>query len=128
MASAVNRLQGSAGGQRFKPIGRWVPATAMLVAALAALDTWANYRFMCGSLRQHAYRELEGVVTAFVPEDDGVHRHEQFRVGGMLLAYSAYWATLAFHQTALRGGPIHDGLHVRIAEVNGAILRLEIAQ
>jgi len=36
--------------------------------------------------------------------------------------------TAGFNNTLSHGGPIHEGLRVRIADVDGAIARLEIAR
>lgn len=73
------------------------------------------------------YRMLQGVVTNFVPEGNGGHPMERFTLQGVTFSYSTYDGTSAFHLTARHGGPMRDGLSVRLAEHNGRILRLEIA-
>ena len=51
---------------------------------------------------------------------------ESFAVGGHRFSYSDYVVTSGFHNTASHGGPIHDGLDVRVSYLGNLILRLEI--
>jgi hypothetical protein len=51
---------------------------------------------------------------------------ESFEVAGRRYRYSDFVLVPGFHTTTTRGGPIREGLHVRIADVDGEIARLEI--
>ena len=68
----------------------------------------------------------EGVVRDFVPERLGGHGLERFRVGDTRFEYSSSDSKSAFNWTVGNGGPIREGLRVRILDVDGAIARVEI--
>lgn len=99
------------------------------VASLGILaHTWREYDTLRNALRRREFRVVEGKVSNFVPEGLDGHPTEKFQLGNIRFQYSTSDITSAFHRTAARGGPIHDGLRVRIAEVDGAIARLEVAR
>ena len=101
----------------------------MLVGTVGMLViTWDDYAELRSALARHAYRVVTGTVTDFVPEGPDGHPTERFRVDGAQYAYSTYDITSAFHLVARNGGPIHNGVPVRISEVRGSIARLEIAR
>lgn len=56
------------------------------------------------------------------------HARETFVVNGQYFSYSDYDLTQGFNQTQSHGGPIKEGLQVRITHVDGSIVKLEIAQ
>ena len=79
---------------------------------------------------------VEGLVEDFHPAPYEGHQDESFVVNGVRFAYSDYVITGGFRQTASHGGPIRQGLRVRIrylpggsTELNGrsanVIVRLE---
>lgn len=81
------------------------------------------------ALNTGTYTHVEGIVEDFVPGDRAGHVDESWRVrsGGEVYTYS-YSSSMrvpGFHRSA---GPIRSGLHVRIADVDGYIARLEIAE
>jgi hypothetical protein len=82
------------------------------------------------AIRDGRYRIVEGTVTDFVPADAGDHHPEHFAVltpgGRVEYFYSESTVTQGFNQSQNHGGPIRDGLRVRIADVGGKIARLEI--
>jgi hypothetical protein len=80
------------------------------------------------ALRSGHYSVVEGPVTKFVPMPYTGHAMESFVVGGNRFSYSDYILTPGFHNTASHGGPIHEGLYVRIAYVGNDILRLEVRE
>jgi len=57
---------------------------------------------------------VEGVVEDFHPAPYEGHQDESFSVGGVRFAYSDYVITGGFRQSSSHGGPIHQGLVVRI--------------
>jgi hypothetical protein len=71
---------------------------------------------------------VEGVVHDFVPMPFDGHPHESFEVAGHSYEYSDFEVTQGFNNTQSHGGPMRDGLRVRIADVGGRIARLEIAR
>lgn len=69
------------------------------------------------------YEVVEGAVTNFEPETRG--SFESFSVNGHRYTYSSrMWG---FHQSNMIGGPMREGLHVRIRDMGGRIAKLEIA-
>jgi len=80
---------------------------------------------------QYAYRSghysvVEGNITEFDPMPYRGHRMECFTVTSQRFCYSDNVMTPGFNQTASHGGPIRDGLPVRISYSEDTILRLEI--
>jgi len=74
--------------------------------------TYDSYRKAMMALRDGQYAIVEGYVS------DKGHR----------FSYSDYVASAGFNNTASHGGPIREGLYVRVTYTNGVILRLEVAQ
>ena len=71
---------------------------------------------------------VEGVVENFHPMPKSGHDTERFEVNGVGFSYSDYIMSAGFNNTASHGGPIREGLPVRICHEAGDILRLEIAR
>jgi hypothetical protein len=73
------------------------------------------------------YSVVEGTVANFHPMPYSGHQNETFSVNGVQFSYSDYVVVPCFNNTASHGGPIHDGLRVRIAYSGNCILKLEVA-
>lgn len=83
-------------------------------------------------------REITGVVSHYVPQrgrSDGVRaRPESFKVNGVRFEFQDNVFTGGFNRTAANGGPISDGVGVRICYVprrawaSNIIVRLEVAE
>lgn len=71
---------------------------------------------------------VEGKVEQFVPMPYHGHADETFIVNGRYFAYSDYDLTKGFNNTQSHGGPMKEGLQVRITHVDGSIVKLEIAK
>jgi LPXTG-motif cell wall-anchored protein len=71
---------------------------------------------------------VEGPVTNFVPAPATGHANESFCVSNACFSYSDYVVTPGFNQTSSHGGPIHEGLNVRITYVGNTILKLEVSK
>jgi hypothetical protein len=101
------------------------------VALAVATSMVREYSMLRTALAQGHYRTVEGLVTDFVPASGGDHHAEHFIVvtPTARVPYSYSWATVTqgFNESQNHGGPMHEGLRVRIADVNGEIARLEIA-
>jgi hypothetical protein len=65
-------------------------------------------------------------VRNFKPMPYAGHAEESFDVAGVPFRYSDYQVSVGFNNTASHGGPIREGLPVRISFVGNTILRLEI--
>jgi len=112
----------------YRSLLRVVIALATLVTIIILVITWQDYSAMRSALSMHTYRVVTGQVTDFVPEGPNGHPMEQFTVSGSRYVYASSDITSAFHQTARNGGPLHEGVLVRIADSHGAIVRLEMAR
>jgi hypothetical protein len=81
------------------------------------------------SLRNKVYWTVEGPVQGLVCEP----KRESFAVQGVRFDYSDYDLTPCFHNAATHGGPMRDGLYVRITYIRdpvfgrNGIIRLEVA-
>lgn len=75
---------------------------------------------------------VEGPVRNFHPMPAGGHDTERFTVGAVHFAYSEYLIAPGFRQTSAHGGPVREGLPVRIhysgAPERASILKLEIEE
>ena len=94
----------------------------------AGIINYSNFASLRTAAQNGAVDVVEGKVEQFVPMPWSGHANETFVVGGQYFSYSDYDMTKGFNQTQSHGGPIHEGLQVRIAHVNGSIVKLEIAQ
>ena len=105
---------------------------ACTVAAGDILATVGSNLRVRYRLNHDDYTVVEGVVSDFVPGDWIGHRHELWRVRSgdkdYWYTYSKSIITSGFRQTQEEGGPIHNGVHVRIADMDGLIARLEVAR
>ena len=71
---------------------------------------------------------IEGTVSQFIPMPYTGHAMESFVVHGVRFAYSDYVITAGFNNTSSHGGPIREGLPVRIWYRGNEILRLDVAK
>lgn len=77
---------------------------------------------------------VEGSVESFHPMPSGGHDTERFDVAGVHFEYSHWSVSQGFNQDVTVGGPIREGLYVRIHYVRlpgesfGTIVRLELRQ
>lgn len=92
----------------------------------AFVGTYYEYRSMINALDHGRYEVVEGIVERFVPMPKEGHVNERFVVGGRRYSYSDYEVTAGFNNTSSHGGPIREGLRVRVVDVDGKIARLEI--
>jgi hypothetical protein len=67
----------------------------------------------------------EGRVSRFIPMPYSGHALEHFCVDKACFSYSNYLSSPGFNQTSSHGGPIHEGLPVRVTYTGNTIVRLE---
>jgi len=99
---------------------------SLLWTTIVFTATFSEYLSVTSDLREGRYSIVEGPVEDFVPMPFAGHPMESFTVGGHRFSYSDYLGTSGFHNTASHGGPIRQGLYVRISYSGNLILRLEI--
>ena len=73
-----------------------------------------RYHEHLSALRAGNYSVVEGVVESFHPMPYEGHSYESFRVRGIRFTYSDYTITPCFNNTASHGGPIREGIRVRV--------------
>ncbi|XYH96907.1 hypothetical protein ACMHYB_55575 [Sorangium sp. So ce1128] len=89
----------------------------------------SRYFQLKGALRSNRAEVVEGPVEHFHPMPDAGRDKERFSVQGVPFAYSDGAHTGAFNRSRAKGGPIEEGLQVRIHYLHldneNLILRLE---
>ena len=116
-----------------------VKLTTRLAICLAAAvimsfaSHWASVRTETLNrieLAQGPMETVEGRVEEFKAMPYAGHDVERFRVGGEFFSYSDYVETGGFNNTSSHGGPIREGIPVRIGFVrrqnDNVIVRLEV--
>jgi hypothetical protein len=88
--------------------------------------TFSQYRKCVEAYRTGKYQIVEGVVENFAPMPYEGHCDECFSVQSKRFCYSDYEIQAGFNRSASHGGPIRQGLPVRVGYYDGQILRLEI--
>lgn len=95
----------------------------------AWLNTYLHFENLRDALRRGEYSIAEGRVTDFIPTPYGGKDRESFNVGERHFSYSSYDLTKGFNQTRDKGGPLREGLQVRISYVDDdTIVRIEVAK
>lgn len=101
---------------------------ALCWTLVAFASTYSDYLTLRDAVRNGQCELVEGTVTKFVPMPREGHANEHFVVNGHYYEYSDYGVTAGFNNTQSHGGPLREGLRVRICAVGGEIARLEIAE
>jgi hypothetical protein len=100
---------------------------AILIAVVGTMGSYFRDRSLREALGSGRAQVAEGRVTDFTPMSDFGNKTESFRVGDHRFAYSDYVETGGFNNTSTHGGPVREGLQVRVTYVGKVIVRLEIA-
>jgi hypothetical protein len=111
--------------------GRHVQArTVAPIAAVVALVLTGllGCRFLSAFDLSHQMSGGDVTVVTGVVQDAGSSKvgAECFTVEAHRYCYDGF-SSIGFHQTAANGGPIRDGLQVRLSSIGDVIVRLEIA-
>ena len=110
------------------PVVFCVFAFAILWTGMAAVSTFSEYSALSKARAGNNVQVVEGLVTDFKPMPVTGHGRERFCVSGVCFEYSDYVVTSGFNNTSSHGGPIHEGLQVRVSYVCNTIVKLEIAK
>lgn len=110
---------------------RFWPRLCFLLVTLWTLVTvcvvgW-DYYSARDALISGQYQVVEGRVSGFHPMPARRHDHEHFTVNGVRFEYSHDSVSACFNDDAASGGPIREGLPVRVTYRGNCILRLEVA-
>lgn len=97
---------------------------------IAGIGIISQYLEVQTTLKNGQAAVVEGYVQNFHPMPSSGHDTERFTVNGVQFAYSDYSMTSGFNNTSSHGGPIREGIYVRIHYTGppsaATILRLEI--
>lgn len=111
--------------------GFWL-GFSILWTVTTIVGVLGSYWHLSRALRNGTAQVVEGRVEQFEPMPYEGHARERFAVDGVHFAYSDYNITSAFNNTSSHGGPIREGLLVRIHYVGSTdraqIVRLEVAE
>jgi len=91
------------------------------------MATSSQQNRIVGALAEKRYEQVEGTVVNFRPGAADSHPPEEFDVGSHHYRYAPAEDLYGFNQVAGNHGPLRNGVRVRIADVDGIIARLEIA-
>lgn len=113
-----------------RTMARWMPkffigfATLWILVAFAG--TYSGYSKLAAAYETGNFDVVEGVVVDFRPMPKGGRPHERFAVEGVTFTYSDYNVVPGFNNAKSHGGPIDDGIYVRVSYVGNSILKLEV--
>jgi hypothetical protein len=106
--------------------GYFMVGFACLWSGLTFSTTFGEYFHLRSAFRRSQFSVVEGRVTSFRPMPYEGHQDECFSVRSQTFCYSDYGVTAGFNNSASHGGPIREGLPVRVSYVGNTIVRLEI--
>jgi len=123
---------------RFRSSAGWRKASAaiwlafsILWTAMVTAGTLGPYLRARRALRDGTASVVEGRVENFHPMPYSGHDTERFTVGNVHFAFTDYSMGTGFNRTSSHGGPVREGLRVRIHFIGSRepmIAKLEIAQ
>jgi hypothetical protein len=101
---------------------------AVLWTLISFVSTYHDYLSLSSTKEANRASVVEGLVTNFKPMPATGHAMEIFCVQGVCFEYSDYVITAGFNNTSSHGGPIREGLPVRVTYVGNSIVKLEVAK
>ena len=99
---------------------------SLLITTLMFFITHRNYSELLKAESSGKLSISEGKVKNFVPMPEAGHAMESFCVDKSCFEYSDYVITGGFNNSASHGGPIKDGLQVRVSYLGNKIVKLEV--
>jgi len=97
-----------------------------ILALFSDLTMFMEHNTFKNLLKSGKCEVVEGKVSQFQPMPEGGHPMESFSVNSIKFSYSDFIDTNGFNNTTLRGGPMKEGILVRIHHSGNNILKLEI--
>lgn len=105
-------------------VGYFLCVAAVLFAAFEVGSYFLDRRGKVRLLNNGRCSVIEGVVTDFHPMPASGHAMESFEIAGQKFTYSDYVLTPCFNNTTSHGGPIREGLAVKIWYSENCIMRI----
>jgi hypothetical protein len=109
-----------------KFFGYFMLGFACVWSSVAFGGMFSEYFNLRSAYRQGQFSVVEGYVTNFRPMPYEGHQDECFSVRSETFCYSDYGITAGFNNSASHGGPIQEGLPVRVSYIGNTIVRLEV--
>jgi hypothetical protein len=115
----------------WKGWGYFMIAAAITGACYATARWYVARRGSLRTLRSGQYEVLQGRAENFHPMPNDGSSDESFTIAGRTFSYSDWHSgdptrtTACFDQTKPHGGPIHEGMFLRVEVVGRCILRIE---
>lgn len=100
---------------------------ALIWTTCAYWGVYSNYYDDLSAIEHGTNKVVEGTIENFHPMPASGHDVESFTVGGKFFSFSGYGGTPGFHHCQAFGGPLRQGLRVRISYVGDDIVKLEIS-
>jgi hypothetical protein len=101
---------------------------SLLWTLIAFVSTYSDYSSLAQAVKSNSATVTEGIVHDFKPMPVTGHSMERFCVSDRCFSYSDFNVTAGFNNTSSHGGPIREGLVVRVTHVRGSIAKLEVAK
>ena len=98
-----------------------------ICGTVAFVGNYHDYEQCKHAYERGDYDVAEGLVHDFQPMPYGGQQNECFAVKETRFCYSDYATYPGFNNAASHGGPIREGLPVRISYIGNDILKIEIA-
>jgi hypothetical protein len=98
----------------------------LLYSLFVFVHTFSQYRICMKAYQTGSYNVVEGYVEHFRPMPYEGHQDECFSVRSETFCYSDYEIQSGFNHSTSHGGPIRQGLPIRVSYYSGRILRLEV--
>jgi hypothetical protein len=131
IALAATFILGYAVWKRQAPVLPALLVWLLILGAVYAISGGSAVRDMYAKPKQDFragnFKVIEGRVANFHPMRPQGHEMETLSVGGVRFSYSDFILTGCFNNTASHGGPLREGLPVRISYTDNCILKLEVA-
>jgi hypothetical protein len=115
-----------AGRKSQSMFGAFALLFSVLWTALVAVGMSRDFQRARSARSSGEYTVVQGKVEHFVPQPYAGHAYETFTVNGTDFSYTDYKTGAGFHQSRSHGGPITNGVRVRIGHARGEILTLEV--
>lgn len=109
-----------------KIIGVVICVIAVSFSIMSILITYFQHERIQNFRESGQVSIVEGRVENFVPMPYEGKALESFTINGVKFEYSDFVYSYGFNNTSSHGGPIREGLQVRIHYVGNTILKLEI--
>lgn len=100
----------------------------IIALIISSFFTGVDYRSLKKIVIKNKHLTVEGIVEDFNPLNETELLPESFNVNGVEFSYFDDKGSSAFHESSLSGGPIKEGLPVRIFYYDNKILGLWIKE